>query len=189
MRNQRVSSSGKELAVKTLYQSESARAGPGAKFKAILPPLLAMLVPILPIFGLIRVVGTAQSADVVTQIVVGALASLLLVWYTLTLWYLGVVPFLRGRPTLYDLMEDRVRVIFRDKTSLSIHFSEIERLRLWDQKTNALRPLKYRLLDPLGRLDAAESLTMRSWLKGVLGNILPPYSFGVGSGGRRYTSG
>ncbi len=146
----------KELAVKALYQSESARAGPGAALKAILPPLLAMLVPILPIFGLIRIIGTAQSADVVMQIVVGALASLLLVWYTLTLWYLGVVPFLRGRPRLYDLMEDRIRVIFKDKTSLSIHFSEIERLHLWDEKTNALRPWKYRLLDPLGRLDAAE---------------------------------
>ena len=173
----------KELAVKKLYQSASARAGPGATVKAILPPLLVMLVPILPIFGLIRIVGRAQSEDAVTQIVVGVLASLLLVWYTLTLWYLGVVPFLRGRPRLYDLMEDRIRVIFKDKTSLSIHFSEIERLRLWDEKTNALRPLKYRLLDPFGSLDAAESLTLRSWLKGVLANILPPYSFGVGSGG------
>jgi class 3 adenylate cyclase len=173
----------KELAVKALYQSESARAGPAATFKAILPPLLAMLVPILPIFGLVRIVSTAQSADVVTQIVVGALASLLLVWYTLTLWFLGVVPFLRGRPRLYDLMEDRIRVIFKDKTSLAIHFSEIERLHLWDKKTNALRPLKNRLLDPLGRLDTTDPFTTQSWLKGVLGNILPPYSFGVGSGG------
>ena len=173
----------KEIAVRELYQSRGARAGTMATLKAILPPLVAMLIPILPIFGLVSVIGTAQSGNVVTEIVIAALASLLLVWYALTLWFLWVVPFLRGWPTLYDLMEDRVRIIFKDRTSLSVHFSEIERLRLWDAKANALRPLKARLLDPFGRLDPAEKLTGRLWLKSVLGEILPPYAFGVGTGG------
>jgi class 3 adenylate cyclase len=172
----------KELAVKKLYQSAGAQAGTGAKIKAILPPLFALLVPIITIFGLVRIVGKAQSEDVFVQIIVGALSSLLLVWYTLTLWYLGVVPFLRGRPTLYDLMEDRIRVMFKDNTSLSVHFSEIEFIHLWDAKANAIRPMKYRLLDPLGRMDALEPLTFRSWFRRVFLNILPPYSFGVGSG-------
>jgi len=173
----------KEIAVKELYQSRSARASTLATFKAILPPLIAMLVPILPIFGLISIVGKAQGGNEVTEIIIGAVASLLLVWYALTLWYLWVVPFLRGRPTLYDLMEDRVRLMFKDGTSLSVHFSEIERLRLWDAKANALRSLKDRLLDPLGRLDPTEKLTWHTWLKSVLGEILPPYAFGVGVGG------
>ncbi len=172
----------KAVAVRELYRSTGAQVGTAATVRAILPPLLAMLVPILPIFALIRIMGTVQSHEVVMQLVVGVLASMLLVWYTLTLWYLGVVPFLRGRPTLYDLMEDRISILFKDRTSLSVHFSEIERLRLWDAKTNALRPLKYRLLDPLGRLDPTITLTARTWFKEVLGNILPPYSFGVGSG-------
>jgi class 3 adenylate cyclase len=173
----------KEVAVKNLYQSASAHAGPWAIAKAIIQPLLAMLIPILPIFALIRIVGTSHAEDVAAQIIVGVLASLMLLWYTLTLWYLGVVPFLRGRPTLYDLMEDRIRISYKDGTSLSVHFSEIERLRLWDAKSNALRPLKYRLLDPLGRMDPNDRLTLRTWLKEVPGNILPPYSFGLGSGG------
>jgi hypothetical protein len=107
---------------------------------------------------------------------------LVLVWYALSLWYLGVVPFLRGTPKLYDLMEDSIRIIFKDGTNITIHFSEIERLRLWDAKSNALRPWIYRLVDPFGRLEETQALTFRTWVKGVLGNILPPYSFGVGTG-------
>lgn len=172
----------REVAVKKLYQSQSARAGLWPTLKAITPPLLAMLVPILPIFFIVRVVGTSAGVDVVQQIVIGSIVSLLLVWYALSLWYLGVVPFLRGRPKLYDLMEDRIRVIFNDGTSITIHFSEVARLRLWDATTNALRPLRTRLLDPFGRIDDTQALTLRTWLRDVLGNILPPYSFGVGSG-------
>jgi len=107
---------------------------------------------------------------------------MLLVWYALSLWFLGVVPFLRGTPKLYDLMEDSIRIIFRDGTNITIHFSEIAQLRLWDAKTNALRPWLYRLADPFGRLEETDRLTFRSWVREVLGNILPPYTFGVGSG-------
>jgi class 3 adenylate cyclase len=172
----------KEVAVKKLYQSASAKAGLPAMLKAIALPLLAMLVPILPIFMFARILGASQSDFWVEQLVIGIGISLVLVWYALSLWYLGVVPFLRGRPRLYDLMEDRVRILFRDGTSIAIHFSEIDRVRLWDAKTNLLRPLRYRILDPFGRLDGTEPLTLRAWVREVLMNILPPYSFGVGTG-------
>lgn len=172
----------KELAVKKLYQSQSARAGLLPTLRAIALPLLAMLVPILPIFFFVRVVGRAQSVDWPQQLAIAAIVCLLLVWYALSLWYLGVVPFLRGRPKLYDLMEDRIRVIFKDGTNIAIHFSEIERLRLWDATSNVLRPWSQRILDPLGRMDGTEPLSFRVWARDVLGNILPPYSFGVGSG-------
>jgi class 3 adenylate cyclase len=172
----------KEVAVKKLYQSASAKAGLPAMLKAIALPLLAMLVPILPIFMFARVLGTSQSGLWVEQLVIGVGISLVLVWYALSLWYLGVVPFLRGSPRLYDLMEDRVRILFRDGTSIAIHFSEIDRVRLWDAKTNLLRPLRYRILDPFGRLDGTEPLTVRSWFQEVLRNALPPYSFGLGTG-------
>ncbi len=172
----------KEVAVKKLYQSASAKAGLPAMLKAIALPLVAMLVPILPIFMFARILGTSQSDSWAEQLVIGLGISLVLVWYALSLWYLGVVPFLRGSPRLYDLMEDRVRILFRDGTSIAIHFSEIDRVRLWDAKTNLLRPLRYRILDPFGRLDGAEPLTVRSWFREVLLNMLPPYSFGLGTG-------
>ncbi len=172
----------REIAVKKLYQSASVKPDLASTLKAISLPLVAMLIPILPIFFLIRVVGTSQNVNVISQLVVGGVAILLLVWYALSLWYLGVVPFLRGTPKLYDLMEDRIRIIFKDGTNITIHFSEIEQLRLWDTKTNALRPWLYRLADPFGRLEETERLTVRTWVRDVLGNILPPYTFGVGSG-------
>jgi class 3 adenylate cyclase len=172
----------REIAVKKLYQSQSVKADLSRTLIAISLPLLAMLIPILPIFFLIRVVGTSQSVNVIHQVVVGGVTILVLLWYALSLWYLGVVPFLRGTPKLYDLMEDRIRIIFKDGTNITIHFSEIERLRLWDAKSNALRPWLYRLADPFGRLEETQVLTFRVWLKDVLGNILPPYSFGVGTG-------
>ena len=172
----------REIAVKKLYQSSSVKPDIGSMLKAISLPLVAMLIPILPMFFLIRVIGTSQHENILSELIIGGVLIMLLVWYALSLWFLGVVPFLRGTPKLYDLMEDSIRIIFRDGTNITIHFSEIAQLRLWDAKSNALRPWLYRLADPFGRLEETDRLTFRSWVREVLGNILPPYTFGVGSG-------
>jgi hypothetical protein len=122
-----------------------------------------------------------DAADWVSQLILGVGMSLVLVWYTVALWYLGVVPFLRGRPKLYDLMEDQVRVIYRDGTTLSIGFEEIASLRYRDQKTSRMRPWRQKLIDPFHRIANYDTLTFRTWFKEVVLNILPPYSFGLGS--------
>lgn len=171
----------KNVAVKKLYQSASAKASIGATLLAITPPLILMLIPILPIFAYIRILGRAHSVDIVEQLMVGILASALCVWYAISLWYLGVVPFLRGRPKLYDLIEDQVRIIYREGTTLSIHFSEIVQLSLVNNRLKSLRPFRYKILDPFGRISDYNAMTFRVWLKEVALNILPPYSFGFGS--------
>ena len=114
-------------------------------------------------------------------LVVVSIATLLCLWYTFSLWYLGVIPFLRGRPKLYDLMEDQVRILFRDSTNISIHFSEIEALRFFDPRKNATRPFRYKMIDPMSRLSHYGNMTFGRWFKDVLLNVLPPYSFGFGS--------
>ncbi len=141
-----------------------------------------MLIPILPIFFYIRILGKSHSEDQITMIVVGVLASLLCIWYVLSLWYLGVVPFLRGRPKMYDLQEDKVRVLYRDGTTLTIDFAEIESLRFVDAKSRAERPFLKKLLDPFGRLSPDTHLRFGVWVRDVVLNILPPYSFGFGAG-------
>jgi class 3 adenylate cyclase len=171
----------KNVAVKKLYQSASAKGSLGATAKAITPPLLAMLVPILPIFAYVRILGKARNIDLVQELVFGIIASLLCIWYAISLWYLGVVPFLRGRPKLYDLMEDQVRVIYREGTTLSIHFSEISSLSLMNNRTRSSRPFRYKLLDPFGRIADYGSMTFATWTREVVMNILPPYAFGFGS--------
>jgi hypothetical protein len=173
----------KSAAVKKLYQSTSAKVSTWDTLKAILPPLIAMLVPILPIVAYIKILRVIRHTDpdIQQEMLLGILASGLLLWYTLSLWYLGVVPFLRGRPKLYDLMEDRIRVIYKDATTLTIHFSEIESVRLLSAKAKSSRPFRYKLIDPFGRVLDYNALTFGLWVKDVLMNILPPYSFGYGS--------
>jgi len=109
-------------------------------------------------------------------------ASLLCVWYAFSLWYLGVVPFLRGRPKLYDLLEDQIRVIYKDGTTLSIDFSEIAGVRLVDEESMKARSFFRKLVDPFGRVSPAAPITFSSWVRDIVLNILPPYSFGFGSG-------
>ncbi len=171
----------KEAAMQKLFQSGSAKWSFWATVKAITPPLIAMLIPILPIFAYVRLLGKARTPDFTEILIVAVVASLLCIWYAVALWYLGVIPFLRGRPKLYDLSENQVRVLFTDGTNLSIHFSEIQSLRFFDPAANASRPWKYKLIDPLSRIPDYKGLTFGKWFSEVVLNLLPPYSFGFGS--------
>jgi class 3 adenylate cyclase len=171
----------KEVAVKKLYQSASARPSVGGTMKSITPPLLAMLIPIVPIFQYVRWLGRSKADDWLVQLAVGVVISLMLIWYALSLWFLGVVPFLRGRPKLYDLLENAVRVIYKDGTTLTIEFAEIDAIHFHSPAANRARPIWQKLIDPFGRIGEYGGLTFGRWLRGVVLNVLPPYSFGFGS--------
>ncbi len=171
----------KEFAMQKLFQSGSARWRLWATVKAIVPPLAAMLIPILPIFAYILILGKGRNPNVTELLFVSTVTSLLCMWYAVSLWYLGVIPFLRGRPRLYDLAEDQVRVLFKDGSNLAIHFSEISDLRFHDPVQNAKRPLFQRMIDPLGRIADYRGLTFKKWFREVVLNVFPPYSFGFGS--------
>jgi class 3 adenylate cyclase len=172
----------KEVAVKKLYQSASAKPSIGGMLRSIAVPLIAMLIPILPIFQYVRWLSKSRAEDWIVQLAIGIVMSLMLVWYTFSLWYLGVVPFLRGRPKLYDLLEDSVRVIYKDGTTLTIDYGEIESAQFRSTAVLRGRKLWQKLIDPFGRIGDYSGLTVRRWLGEVVFNILPPYSFGFGSG-------
>jgi class 3 adenylate cyclase len=171
----------KKAAVDKLYQAASAKPSMGSMLKAISLPLLAMLVPILPIFQYVRWMGKTRSGDIVVELTIGIVITLLLLWYSFALWFLGVVPFLRGRPKMYDILEDSVRVIYRDGTTLAIDFAEIERMQLHSAASNRVRPFWQKLIDPFWRLTSYSDLTIGRWFKEVVLNLLPPYAFGFGS--------
>ena len=173
----------KEVAVRKLYQAASAKPSIVGMLKAISLPLIAMLIPILPIFQYVRWLGKTKTGDLTLHIAVGAAISLMLLWYTVSLWFLGVVPFLRGRPKLYDLLEDSVRVIYKDGTTLTIDFDEIAAVQYRSPAVLRARKFWQKLIDPLGRVTDYSDLTVRRWLTEVVFNILPPYSFGFGSAG------
>jgi class 3 adenylate cyclase len=171
----------KKVAVEKLYQSTSAKPSLLSMLKAIALPLVAMLIPILPIFQYIRWLSHPRAADWEIQLALGIVISLLLLWYSLALWFLGVVPFLRGRPKLYDLLEDSVRVIYRDGTTLAIDFVEIESLQFRTSLRNRSRSTWQKLIDPMWHIQDYAGLSFGRWFRDVVLNFLPPYSFGYGS--------
>ena len=95
--------------------------------------------------------------------------------------FFGVAPLLRGRPKSYDILEQEIKIQFRTGKSFSIPFSEIEQFRFFDQIAKASRPLRYKFLDPFYRIGDYNKFSFRMWIKEVVLNVLPPYSFGFGS--------
>ena len=84
-----------------------------------------MLIPIIPIYVYIIMFGKISFLHSPETIAIGGGISLLCIWYTFILWFLGVVPFLRGRPKIYDLLESQVRIIFEDGSQLILDFNDI----------------------------------------------------------------
>jgi hypothetical protein len=72
-------------------------------------------------------------------------------------------------------------VIYKDGTTLTIDFSEIESFHFRSRSSLRRRKLWQKIIDPFGRIDDYALLTPRRWFSDVVLNVLPPYSFGFGS--------
>lgn len=100
-------------------------------------------------------------------------------WAGLVFFFLGVLPVFRGSAQLYEILEDRVRVMFSSTKWFELFFSEIadvafvggDRRRLW----------RHALIDPMGHVRDYSTLTFATWLREVAGNLLPPFGFGYSS--------
>jgi class 3 adenylate cyclase len=171
----------KEEAIQKLYEAQSRKRSILATMKTLFPPLIAMLIPIFPIYAYVIILGNKAFLQSANTILLGAVISVLCIWYAITLWFLGVVPFLRGKPKLYDLLENQVRIIFEDGSTLSVDFQDIQAVRFLDDEIKKSRPIFRKLIDPFCRVATNKKLTISSWFRDVVVNILPPYSFGLGS--------
>ncbi len=171
----------KEEAIQKLYEAQSRKRSIWGTLKTLIPPLIAMLIPIFPVYAYIIILGNKTFLQSANTILLGAIISVLCIWYAITLWFLGVVPFLRGRPKLYDLLENQVRIIFEDGTTLSLDFQDIQAVRFLDDEIKKSRPFFRKLIDPFCRVATNKKLTISFWFSDVVVNILPPYSFGLGS--------
>ncbi len=171
----------KEVAIQKIYEAQSKKRSFWGTIKTLTPPLIALLIPILPIYWYILLLGNNKFNFTETSILLGIVVSILCIWYSMTMWFLGVVPFLRGRPKLYDLLENQVRIIFQDGSTLSIDFSDIQTVRYLDREIRRSRSLIRKLIDPFCRVATNKKLGISTWLRDILLNVLPPYSFGLGS--------
>jgi hypothetical protein len=171
----------KEEAIKKIYESRSHKRSLGGTLRSIIPPLIAMLIPILPIYGYAILLGSNLRVYLSHSMGIVIAASVLCVWYAVTLWFLGVVPFLRGKPKLYDLMENQLRIIFDDGSFHVINFATIHSVRFIDPEIRKSRSFLRKLIDPFCRVATTRKLSPVSWFKDVFLNFLPPYSFGINS--------
>jgi hypothetical protein len=138
-----------------------------------------MLMPLVPIYMYVFFMGKNPFLLSGDSLLMGIGVSLICVWYAITLWFLGVVPFLRGKPKLYDLLENQVRIIFEDSSSLEIEFYDIQAVRYLDAKIKKDRPVLRKIFDPFCRVATNKKLNLIIWMRDVVFNVLPAYSFGI----------
>lgn len=97
------------------------------------------------------------------------------------LFFYKVLPAIRRRPKMIELLEDRITIRFKSNKVFNLYFSEIESIRLFAHAQKSKRALKYRLLDPFHRIADYSKFSTVMWLNDVVLGILPPFSFGFGS--------
>jgi class 3 adenylate cyclase len=102
-------------------------------------------------------------------------------WITAVLFFYGVLPAMRGRPKVIELLEDRIVIHFKGGRIFDVQFSEIASIRFFDHKDKSLRPLKYRILDPFHRIQDYSKFGFLQWINDVVLGMIPPFFFGFGS--------
>jgi hypothetical protein len=100
-------------------------------------------------------------------------------WCGLFYSFFIVIPSLRKKPKIFDLMDDQIRVMFKDGSLFIIPFTDIKRLRFYDPIASKKRPLVLRIFDSW-YLEDDLSMTFFQLLKRRQKNRFP-YSFGFSS--------
>ena len=177
----------KEIAISKLFESKSERrlgwtiaAGLTAVVAAILVVLTVL--PTLMVWGMLFFVMTHVyfSIDLLTIVVI-IYVLLVMPWVSAVLFFYGVLPAIRKRPKMIELLEDHIMIRFKSNKVFNIYFSEIESIRFFDKTQKSKRALKYRLLDPFHRIADYSKFGIAMWFNEVFLGILPPFFFGFGS--------
>ena len=177
----------KEAAIRKLFESSGERrigwtilAGLTAAVSAIL-----VAVSVLPtlvtwgllFFGLTHIYFLFDFATIamLVWVVFG------MPWVSAALFFFGVLPAIRRRPKIIELLEDRIAIHVKVGKEFTLHFSEIRSIRFYDYKLKSQRTVKQRVLDPFYRIADYSNFGLRIWFKDVVLGVLPPFSFGFGS--------
>ena len=184
----------KDIALEKLYESAGARRGgwrllgfltavisaPIALFMLAAPFLMIRILADIPPHIKLKMFGSG-FAGVLAFAAYVSFILLVYPWIGLGFLFFGVIPFVRGRPRSYDLLEDSLRVVLANGRSFSISFGEIAETWYYDPVAKASRPLLAKIVDPFFRVADYKSLSFRIWARKVFLNVLPPYSFGFGA--------
>ncbi|TFB09272.1 tetratricopeptide repeat protein [Candidatus Marinimicrobia bacterium MT.SAG.2] len=103
------------------------------------------------------------------NLILGMLQLIIMIAYLPPfIYFFGVLPYLSSQAQFYDLLGEKIQVTFKNGKNVSLNFSDIESFRFFDKRRTANRPLKYKLLDPFGRITDLEGLKIKFWFKEVL---------------------
>lgn len=121
------------------------------------------------------------STKPLTKLLFLVVANVTYVWSTLLCVYWGIIPIFQKKPKIYDLLDDEIRIVFKDTSVFVIPFSDIRRFRFYDPSVQSKRSLLWKVLDPVYVMDDDKSLTAFQRLKRSLKPKILPYSFGFSS--------
>lgn len=184
----------KEVAIQKLYESASAKRPGwiliGILTAIILSPIVASMF-LMPFFVAYitwklppGVEFSLWGSDLLGTIAFYSYVLFLFLvypWMGLLFTYFGIVPIMKGRPRMFDITEDAIRVVSKKGISSSIPFSDVKDIWLLGSVERKKRNWKRKILDPLHRVPSGTPLTLKLWIVEVITNILPPFSFGFGA--------
>jgi class 3 adenylate cyclase len=174
----------KEVAIQKLYESQSAKSKGWNIVSVItmivaIPTVLFMFAAPVIIFFLDPDRPQFIGYSLVAKWLIIAGATILYEWYGLFFIFLLVIPNLRKKPKIFDLMDDQIRVRFKNGSLFVIPFADIKRFRFYDPVVSKKRPLVFRIFD-FRYLEDDLSVTFFQLLKRKLKRGFP-YSFGFSS--------
>jgi class 3 adenylate cyclase len=184
----------KEIAIQKLYESASAKRPGwilvGILTAVVLSPIVASMffMPFYVAYITWKLPPDIEfclwGSDLLGNIAFYAYVLFLFLvypWMGLLFTYFGIVPIIKGRPRMFDITEDAIRVVSRKGKSDSIPFSDIKDIWLFGALDKKKRNWERKILDPLGRLPSTTPFSVKIWFTEVVTNILPPFSFGFGA--------
>ncbi|MCH8272596.1 MAG: tetratricopeptide repeat protein, partial [Candidatus Marinimicrobia bacterium] len=171
----------KDSAVEKLFESESTKRKGWILFGRITATLAAfqtvflgvaflgmvgLFIYSLPLFFKLFLQSGSLSF---INLILGMLQLIIMIAYLPPfIYFFGVLPYLSSQAQFYDLLGEKIQVTFKNGKNVSLNFSDIESFRFFDKRRTANRPLKYKLLDPFGRITDLEGLKIKFWFKEVL---------------------
>lgn len=112
--------------------------------------------------------------------------GLTFIWGIIYFISFGLIPIFRGQPKMFEILEDRIRVVLQNGKTISYYFSDFHQFYFYSRQLRKSRSLLNKIIDPLGSNTDYSKMTLKDLMKP---RGIPPYSLGFGlkSGAIRIT--
>ncbi|MCH7819745.1 MAG: tetratricopeptide repeat protein [Candidatus Marinimicrobia bacterium] len=191
----------KEIAVEKLFESESAKRHRWVLLGKISMMTIATVI-IVAIISLVFLIDAHPptkfmesmkslserdySITVIFNFSFIPFLGLTFIWGIIYFISFGLIPIFRSQPKMFEILEDRLRVVLQNGKTISYYFSDFHQFYFYSRQLRKSRSLLNKIIDPLGSNTDYSKMTLKDLMKprGIL-----PYSLGFGlkSGAIRIT--